>query len=173
MNGTYAQWAAWLHEFAEGQNSDGWETLPSLSVEDLGAVAATRLSRRFAAAFNQRLLLWRDRFNRDLEYARNRDDVREALTAARRRLVPLRALASSPRVFDELRSSLEHELREALGRIQHDLEDVALRSGRDGELLLMLIREQPVDRAMAVFLPPDQARTEAETGVPGVRRVLL
>jgi hypothetical protein len=170
MRGAYGQWAAWLGDFALGRESEELDSLPPLRIEDLGSVAAARLSQRCAEALSQRLRLWSERFSRDLERARRADDLRQALGSARSRLNSLRALASSPLLFEELRTSMERQLQEVLERAQQDLERELERAGSGEETLLRIAREQPLDRAVLVSLP---AQSPEQPGPSTTRRVLL
>jgi hypothetical protein len=153
MLGAYGQWSAWLADFALGSESEDLDSLPPVRIEDLGSVAAARLAQRCAEALSQRMRLWSERFSRDLERARLADDLRRSLSSARSRLNPLRALASSPLLFEELRTSLERQLQEVLEQAQRDLERHAEQAGSGEETLLRIVREQPLDRAVLVSLP--------------------
>jgi hypothetical protein len=170
MQGAYGQWSAWLADFALGSESEELDSLPSVSIEQLGSVAAARLSQRCAEALSSRLRLWSECFSRDLERARLADDLRRALGSARSRLSPLRALASSPLLFEELRVSLERQLQEVLERAQRDLEQHTERAGSGEEILLRIVREQPLDRAVLISLPTPP---HEQSGPAAARRIIL
>jgi hypothetical protein len=167
MQGAYGQWSAWLADFALGSESEELDSLPSVGIEQLGSVAAARLSQRCAEALSSRLRLWSECFSRDLERARLADDLRRALGSARGRLSPLRALASSPLLFEELRVSLERQLQEVLERAQRDLEQHA---GSGAETLLRIVREQPLDRAVLISLPTPP---HEQSSPAAARRIIL
>jgi DNA-binding transcriptional regulator YbjK len=172
MGGIYGWWAAWLLDFGRGEQQQALDALPSMHVEELGSVAAVRLSQRCAQALSLRLERCGQMLERDLERASSPDDLRRALTAARSRLVPLRELARSPLLFEELRASMEQQLQQTLERIQHDLEREARQAEGSSETLLRIVREQPLCRAVAIALgPADEA--EASQAPRGSRQVLL
>jgi hypothetical protein len=111
------------------------------------------------AALNQRVQLWTQQFRRDLERARSVAELRRALGSARARLDPLRALAESRLLFDDLRTSLQEQLQSVLDGAQDDLERHALGTGAERDILLRVVREQPVNRAVRLDLvgeSPDQ-----------------
>lgn len=171
MAGIYAQWAAWLADFGHGRQQRSLDGLPAMCVTELGSVAAVRLSQRCAEALNMRLDLWRRSLDRDLEHAGGPDDLRRAMTAARSRLSPLRELAGSPLLFEELRDNVERQLQQTLERMQEDLEGEVRRVEGAGETLLRIVREQPLCRAVAISLAPH--RRQNVPAPEGSRQVLL
>jgi DNA-binding transcriptional ArsR family regulator len=150
--GVYRQWSAWLADFGEGREDVPLDSLPALLIEDLGARAAARTCQRCVAALNQRVELWSQQFRRDLERARSVPELRRALGSARTRLDSLRALAESRLLFDDLRASLREQLQSVLDEAQKDLERHARGTGAERDILLRVIREQPVNRAVRVDL---------------------
>jgi hypothetical protein len=150
--GVYGQWSAWLADFGEGREDVPLDSLPALLIEDVGARAATRTCQRCVVALNQRVQLWTEQFRRDLERACSVAELRRALGSARARLDPLRALAESRLLFDELRASLREQLQSVLDEAQEDLERHALGAGAERDILLRVVREQPVNRAVRVDL---------------------
>lgn len=184
MRGVYGQWSAWLADFAEGKEDVPLDSLPPVRIEDVGARAAARTCQRCVDSLNQRMRYWSQRFSRDLEHSHSASDVRRALGCARIRLVPMRALAASPLLFDELRDGLQQQLQTVLDEAQHDLERHALAAGTEREVLLRIVREQPVNRAVCMDLsnvPPDPSSTLADRSdvlqdrpnIPSTRRVLI
>ena len=150
--GTYRQWSAWLADFGEGKEDVSLDSLPALSIEDVGARAAARTCQRCVAALNQRVQLWSQQFRRDLERVHSVPELRRALGSARTRLDPLRALAESRLLFDDLRASLQEQLQSVLDEAQKELERHARGTGAERDILLRVIREQPVNRAVRVDL---------------------
>jgi hypothetical protein len=150
--GVYGQWSTWLADFGEGREDVPLDSLPALLIEDLGARAAARTCQRCVAALNQRVQLWTQQFRRDLESARSVAELRRALGSARTRLDPLRALAKSQLLFDDLRASLQEQLQSVLDEAQEDLERHALGAGAERDILLRVVREQPVNRAVRLDL---------------------
>jgi hypothetical protein len=149
--GAYAQWSDWLARYAAGRETVPVDSLPAVSVEQIGSVAAARLCQRCGEALNLRLGRWSESFARDLERARSAQDLRMALRSARRRLEPLRALSSTALLFEELRTELTERLEQALKEMQQDLERHARGAGTDREVMLRIVREQPLDRALTVL----------------------
>ncbi len=150
--GVYGQWSAWLADFGEDREDVPLDSLPALLIEGVGARAAARTCQRCVAALNQRVQLWSRQFRRDLERARSVAELRRALGSARARLDPLRALAESQLLFDDLRAALQEQLQSVLDEAQDDLERHALRAGAERDILLRVVREQPVNRAVRLDL---------------------
>lgn len=170
MGGIYGQWSAWLADFAENREDAPLASLPAARIEDLGAKAAARLCQRCAVALNERLRKWDRSFLRDMERVRSANEMRQALSSARSRLIPLRALADSPLLFEDLRSDLQAQLQKVLGETQENLESHAQRQGGHGEMLLRIVREQPLDRAVSMDL---QASVTAQARTSTARQVLI
>jgi hypothetical protein len=172
MHGRYATWSDWLDRFARGEDPDRSE-LPQMSGEQLGATAAERFSRRCEEAVNRRLDLWTISFRAACGHARSIEDFRFVMKDARRRLDPLRDLIASELVFDSLRDALSESVESALDGAQTDLEDSARRAGDQTELILKIVRDQPLTRAVALDLAPDgSAPPMSTTAGRGPRRVL-
>lgn len=166
--GVYEQWSTWLAGFGEGREDQPLDSLPPLLIEDVGARAAARSCQRCVAALNQRLQLWSQQFRRDLERARSVAELRRALSSARVRLDPLRALAGSRLLFDDLRSSLQEQLQAVLDEAQDSLENQASGAGAERDMVLRIVREQPVNRALRLDLAAGEP-----PGCPSNRRVLI
>ncbi|MGH2911969.1 MAG: hypothetical protein ACRDJ3_05790 [Solirubrobacteraceae bacterium] len=155
VGGAYAQWSDWLTEYAVGRESVPLDSLPAVSIEQIGSVAAARLCQRCGEAMNLRLGCWSESFARDLERARSAQDLQVALRSARRRLDPLRALSSTELLFEELRMELGGCLEQALKEMQQDLERHAHAAGAEREVMLRVVREQPLDRALTIAAPDE------------------
>jgi hypothetical protein len=170
MRGAYGQWSAWLTDFASANESELPDALPPMRVEDLGSRAASRLCQRCVDALNQRLQLWTELFSRDLQRAKHAGDVRLALSSARVRVGPMRALVTSPLLLEELRVNLDEQFQRVLDEAQQDLERGATFPGREHEALLRLVRELPLNRAVAADLLDSPARQPDSSAA---RRVLI
>lgn len=159
----YARWAAWLDRFAGGADEPPDE-LPAMEPEQVGGATAARFAERCAEAMQRRLTHWHAQLARDLEHAMTPLDARQALHAARRRLVAARALAVSELLFAELREALANALDDALAQAQRQLEESAFAGRADGEQFLRAVREVRLDQApqldlgAAPFHPPSDAR---------------
>jgi hypothetical protein len=169
--GPYAVWCAWLDAFAEGDDTppDG---LPPVDPHALGGRAAGRIAERCAEALNARLRRWHHALQHDLDGANGVESLERALRAARHRATPLRALAGSELLFDELRESLSEGLTNALAEAQRTLEDSVRRDRALGENALRVVRNARIDRPLAAVLD-----LPAEPTVPsapaGARSILL
>jgi hypothetical protein len=170
MRGAYGQWSAWLTEFASAKESELPDVLPAMRIEDLGSRAAARLCQRCVDALNQRLQHWTELFSRDLQRAKYVGDVRLALSSARGRVGPMRALVTSRLLLEELRVNLSEQLQGVLDEAQQDLERHANLSGREHEELLRLVRELPLNRAVSADLPDSPAEQPSRSAA---RRVLI
>ncbi len=160
---TYAAWLLLLDRFAAGE--DG--VFPALRAGSLAwtPVVAERFTRRLADVLAIRL----HRITADLQRALDRAAgepvaVAHALLAARRALVPLRALAALPCVPDTVRAMLAGEVTRFATQTQASLETAAARLRHTDGALLKVLRDTP----LTAVAEPLGERTGA-MGVPDGR----
>jgi hypothetical protein len=170
VSGTYAVWAGWLDGFARGSDASP-DGLPPLSEENLGAASAQRLAQRCADAMNARLALWARAYDRDQAVVASVDDQRQALTAARRRLLPIWRFVESDLLFEPLKGALINALKETAERSQQEAEHHARRAPRNREELLRVVLEHPLDRRVDVHLQDEPEKSDS--GVPAAGLALL
>jgi hypothetical protein len=170
-SGDYTRWLAWLEDFGRGVDHDQ-SGLPDFDTA-WGEGMYGRLLERVEQAFVARMELWDRQLIADLDAGDlSADRLGAVLAAARRRLLPLRRFAASPRFPDDLRKPLQEALRQSVDSAQRSLERSAAQSDRTG-LAASLIRRgtllADIDR------PPDPSPPPSAPPVDGppTRRILF
>ncbi len=148
QGGQYAVWAAFLERWATGEQLDP-ATLPALEPADFHADSWDRLSGRIFDALAKRMKAWGDTLSRELgspdEFAAAR-----ALNHARWSLVPIRALAGTPALTEELRTKLTEMVDTLIRDAERQLDESVDRMRRSGapraavEARLRTVRANPL-----------------------------
>lgn len=155
---TYAEWLALLDRFRQGDDC----VLEPMRLGRLEwtSVVAERWTRQIASALSDRI----DSLSQLLQKALDRagDDcfaVANALLAARRGLVPLRALTGLPAAPAEVRAHLAGELDRWVADVQRTLERCATTTGHhDQGRMLKTIRDNSLASANGGSTPEDGRR---------------
>lgn len=163
----YGAWSAWLDAFARGDDLPAGALAP---VDDrLGPHVQERVVRRIQEAFEARQALWLATFQRRLSVTSPSDQVTElasAMIAARRRALPLRTLARSPLLPDDVRTALTDALTTMLRSTQQSIAD-SLRHARPE--VQAAVRDNSLLRALTVEVAAPPPTPPARSG----RRVIL
>lgn len=146
--GQYAAWAGFLDRWAAGEQLDP-ATLPALESADFRADSWDRLSGRIFDALTKRMKTWSETLTREL---RSGDEfvAARALNHARWSLVPIRALAGTPALPEEMRAKLTEMVDTQIRGGQRQLDESAERMRRSGapraavEARLRTIRDNPL-----------------------------
>jgi hypothetical protein len=111
--------------------------------DSLGPHMQVRLSEHVVAAYQGRLQLWHQTFQRDLDAAIRAGgrEVGATLVEARRRVGPLHNLATSPLLYEDLKRLLLEDLEADLRSTQESLEKEARKDPRVERLLLGVLRQ--------------------------------
>jgi hypothetical protein len=162
----YTAWASWLSAFAQGSEEPP-VGLPPMDPEVLGGSVVARLTQRSAAALQARLELWLAAMRRDLDRSSTPVQLSAALAAARRRIGPIRAFASSDLLLPALRESLQKARDDSLTASHSGLMEQLGRDRLRNEALLRVAREQPLERSLSIDLgPADQPSAPAASRRP-------
>ncbi|MFC4334514.1 hypothetical protein [Salininema proteolyticum] len=121
-SGDYTRWKEWLEGFGRGVDR-GTDGLPPFH-SDWGGGMYERLLDRVESAFTARMGLWAESLQRDMGRASGltADELGAALTAARRRLRPIKRFAESDRLPEDLRTQLATALHASVATAQRSLE---------------------------------------------------
>lgn len=148
QGGQYAVWAGFLDRWAAGEQLDP-ASLPALEPADFHADSWDRLSGRIFDALAKRMKTWGDTLSRELR-AGDEFVAARALNHARWSLVPIRALAGTPALPDEMRTRLTEMVDTQIRGAVRQLEESAERMRRSGapraavEARLRTIRDNPL-----------------------------
>jgi hypothetical protein len=161
----YGVWSSWLDAFARGDDLPADRLVP---LDDrLGPHAQERVLRRIASAFDAREALWIAAFQRHMAVTSTSHqvaDLASAMISARRRAGPLRALAESRLLPDDMRTALGNSLTAMLRTTQQSMEDSLRHSGPE---LLGAVRDNSLLRT------PTAPSPRPATAVAPGRRVIL
>jgi hypothetical protein len=147
--GSYEAWAAFLDQWAAGESLDP-AALPKLAPEDFTSDSWQRLVDRVTDALSQRLKAWSGTLERELSSARDEFTAGRALNHARWSLPPIRAVAASPALPEELGKRLLDLVDTQIRSTQQQLDEQMERLRRSGaartavEARLRTIRENPL-----------------------------
>jgi hypothetical protein len=148
QGGHYTAWAAFLDRWGTGEALDP-ATLPALEPADFHADSWDRLSGRIFDALVKRMKTWSDTLTRELGTADEFAAAR-ALNHARWSLVPIRALAGTPALPEEVRAKLTDMVDTQIRGGQRQLDESVERMRSSGapraavEARLRTIRDNPL-----------------------------
>jgi hypothetical protein len=149
QGGHYAAWAAFLDRWGAGESLDP-ATLPALEPADFAADSWQRLVDRVTEAISRRLSAWSDTLSRELGGSPDEFSAARVLNHARWSLVPIRALAGTPALPEDLRTRLVDLVDTQIRSTQRQLDESVERMRRSGvpraalEARLRTVRDNPL-----------------------------
>jgi hypothetical protein len=152
--GSYQAWVDFLDRWSAGEPADQ-TSLPRLVPADFAGDSWARLTNRITEALSRRLVTWSETLARELPAARDEFAAARALNHARWALPPIRSLAATPALPDELRERLVELVDGQIRSVQQQLDDSVERLRRAGvpnaavEARLRTIRANPLTAVTA------------------------
>ena len=163
--GAYDEWAAYLEAWGRGETPDG-SALPALDPKDFAGDTWARLMGRLTDAIGARLESWQQALVRATNAAmRDEFEFGRALQQSRDGVHPIRALATDPRLPEQVRERLAETVDRQLEQMQQRLEEDTQRQRDRGDSARLVEARLRTLRDNALTAVTVQAKAELTTAV--------
>lgn len=171
----YEAWVLALRQWAQ-DSTYSLRDLPTLTATSFTPATFQRLITHLEKAISDMMVHWDKQLGAAIRAASDPHELARVMVDARRGYARRVQLASHPGLPEEIRAALVADAERSIRSIQRDLEDAVQRddsrgrtSREESEKLLKIVRENSLERAMAMDVSGDEPVAPVRSAPPPAR----